>query len=268
LCTPIFPPMMVLMRPLLLVPVLGVLVASCAAAPPRPSRAPRASTPAADVVALVDQAAGRHGVPRELVLGVIQVESGFDPRSRSSVGASGLMQLMPRTAESLARRLGRERYDIDDPEFNIEAGTAYLAYLMRRFGDVQLALAAYNAGPARVGRVVAEGRELSAGARRYVAAVLAARDAFARGDSPRARSFTANVELDRSGLRRLLRQQQERYGERPDEALPEQEGAPPGSQPTSLPQAGEAGEQKTGNGERGTGNRERGTELGRDDARW
>ena len=236
--------MMVLMRPLLQVPVLGLLVASCAAAPSRPSRVPRASTPAADVVALVDQAAGRHGVPRELVLGVIQVESGFDPRSRSSVGASGLMQLMPRTAESLARRLGRERYDVDDPEFNIEAGTAYLAYLMRRFDDnVELALAAYNAGPARVGRVVAEGRALSSGARRYVGAVLAARDAFARGDSPRARRLTASAELDRGGLRQLLRQQQEKYGDRPDEAVPEE----PQSQPASQPEEEENRQQATGN---------------------
>jgi soluble lytic murein transglycosylase-like protein len=199
---------------------LAVLAGGCAPTVPPPVSRPASSTPRAAAVAavlpIVERAASAHGVPVELVLGVIQVESSFDPSARSSAGARGLMQLMPRTAESLARRLGRDRFDLEDPEFNIEAGTAYLAYLLRRFdGDLSLALAAYNAGPVRVQRLAASGQALSAGSRRYVAVVLAARDRFARGAPA-----VDDQDLDRDGLRRLVQQQRQRYGERPDEPLP------------------------------------------------
>lgn len=195
----------------------------------------------ADRVALVrpvaEQAARDHGVPVELVLGVIRVESSFNPRARSSVGACGLMQLMPQTARSLARRLGREDYDVYDPEFNVQAGTAYLAFLLKMFqGDLHLALAGYNSGPYRVLRWAKEGRSLPPYSRRYVAAVLSARSAFAKGqgaaEKPAAtraadrpatpRSLKEdNTHLDRQGLSDLVRQQKERYGHRPDVPLPE-----------------------------------------------
>jgi soluble lytic murein transglycosylase len=215
-------------------------LAACATpalAPEGPAR-PRAlgSAPPARVAsvrALVAAAAARHAVPEALVLGVIQVESSFDPTARSSAGATGLMQLMPRTAVSLAARLGREDYALDDPAFNIEAGTYYLAYLLRLFGgDHALALAAYNTGPMRVRRWQREGTELPAYSRRYVAAVLAARDRFARGEAPASRPAEAHPELDGDGLRALLRRQQARYGERPDEALPAE--AAPASRPAGV----------------------------------
>jgi soluble lytic murein transglycosylase-like protein len=103
-----------------------------------------------DVVGLYDEiiesAAATHGVRPELVRAVIQVESGFNPRARSRVGAMGLMQLMPDTAADLG---------VDnpwDPTQNINGGVAYLGSLIREFGDEVLALAAYNAGPGAVNR--------------------------------------------------------------------------------------------------------------------
>ena len=90
---------------------------------------------------LVMKSAARHGVDPNLVMAVMRQESGFNPRARSYKGASGLMQLMPATA----RRFGVE--NIYDPAQNIDAGTRYLRFLLDTFdGDVELALAGYNAG--------------------------------------------------------------------------------------------------------------------------
>jgi soluble lytic murein transglycosylase-like protein len=218
-----------------LLATLGGCVASTATAPPasRPASALRGSAPRARVAgvsALVESAAARHGVPAALVLGVIEVESSFNPRTRSAAGATGLMQLMPRTAASLARHLGRE-VALEDPEFNIEAGTYYLAYLLRLFGgDLELALAAYNTGPMRVRRWQRGGAALPDYSRRYVAAVLAARDRFLAGAAPPATVAPTSIPmLDHAGLRALLRRQRARYGERADEPLPD---AGPASAPT------------------------------------
>jgi hypothetical protein len=90
----------------------------------------------------VDEAARLHQVSTDLVKAVIAVESEFDQWAVSSKGARGLMQLMPDTA----RRLGVG--DSFDARQNIFAGTQYLRQMLDRFGgDVDLALAAYNAGP-------------------------------------------------------------------------------------------------------------------------
>ena len=90
---------------------------------------------------LVMKSATKHGVDPNLIMAVMRQESGFNPRARSYKGASGLMQLMPATA----RRFGVE--NIYDPAQNIDAGTRYLRFLLDTFdGDVELALAGYNAG--------------------------------------------------------------------------------------------------------------------------
>ena len=89
----------------------------------------------------IKDAAERHGVPEGLVSAVIRVESGFNSRAVSRKGARGLMQLMPATASMLGVR------DSFDPRQNIDGGVRHLRALIDRFGnDVQLALAAYNAG--------------------------------------------------------------------------------------------------------------------------
>lgn len=187
---------------------------ACASAPPP---RPRRSLPpnAQSIDQIVRREAARHGVDPALVRGVIQVESGFRPDARSSVGARGLMQLMPRTAASLAKKLGWEHYDLEDPAFNVAAGTAYLAYLLKRFdGDKRLALAAYHTGPARVSRWVARGTPLPQYSRRYIRAVLRARQQLATIERL---PLKQPAELDRSGLRTLLRQKL--YGPRADEPL-------------------------------------------------
>lgn len=95
---------------------------------------------------LVEEHSVRHGIDPRLVLAVIEVESAYRPDARSHKGAMGLMQLMPSTAAGL---------DVDDPydpDQNLRGGTAYLARMLDRFGSVELALAAYNAGPEAVAR--------------------------------------------------------------------------------------------------------------------
>jgi soluble lytic murein transglycosylase-like protein len=96
---------------------------------------------------LIQQAAERHGVSADLVRAVIQAESGFNRYAVSPKGAMGLMQLMPATA----RELGVS--DPFHPADNIRGGVTYLAQLLDRFDqNVELALAAYNAGPGSVER--------------------------------------------------------------------------------------------------------------------
>jgi hypothetical protein len=90
-------------------------------------------------------AADRYDMDPAVIKAVIMAESGFNPRAVSRAGARGLMQLMPRTASAL----GVE--DPLDPQANIMGGTKYLKKLMKRFdNDIELALAAYNAGSRNV----------------------------------------------------------------------------------------------------------------------
>ena len=92
---------------------------------------------------LMQHVACRHGIPVDLFDALIIQESGYDMVARSPVGAFGLAQLMPATA----RDLGANRYGL---ESNLDGGARYLKAQLTRFASVPLALAAYNAGPARV----------------------------------------------------------------------------------------------------------------------
>lgn len=97
--------------------------------------------------AIIERAAVSAAVEPNLLRAVIVVESGFNSRAVSKRGAVGLMQLMPATGS----RFGVS--NLYDPKENVHAGARYLKFLMDRFGhDVQLALAAYNAGEDAVAR--------------------------------------------------------------------------------------------------------------------
>jgi soluble lytic murein transglycosylase-like protein len=106
--------------------------------------APHALSPA-QLQSLVSSAASRNGVPTGLVSAVVMAESAGDPSAISSAGAQGLMQLMPGTSAGCG---------IDnpfDPTENIDCGTRYLHGLLKRYrNNVELAVAAYNAGPGAV----------------------------------------------------------------------------------------------------------------------
>jgi hypothetical protein len=92
----------------------------------------------------ISRSARNHGVDPRLITAMIEVESGFSLTAVSPKGAMGPMQLMPGTARDMGLK------DPFDPSGNVEAGTRYFKEMLNRFGDATLALAAYNAGPARV----------------------------------------------------------------------------------------------------------------------
>lgn len=94
--------------------------------------------------ALVAKAARKNGLNPRLLSSVIHAESDFHPHAISPKGALGLMQLMPGTARGLAV------HDPFNPSQNVQAGAHYLKQLLGKFGNLNLALAAYNAGPATV----------------------------------------------------------------------------------------------------------------------
>jgi len=109
-----------------------------------PSRT-RNPYPPAGYEELITSAARTYGLNPRIIRSVIEVESGFNPFARSPKGAMGLMQIMPQTAYDLGLN------DPWDPAENIAAGTRYLSWLLRKYnGNLQLALAAYNAGPSAV----------------------------------------------------------------------------------------------------------------------
>ena len=109
--------------------------------------APFVSAPPAALDRVVQQTAERNHVDPQLVRAVISTESNWNPGAVSSKGAMGLMQLAPETAH----RLGVG--NAFDPAQNIGAGVAYLGMMLERYkGDVNKALAAYNAGPGAVDR--------------------------------------------------------------------------------------------------------------------
>jgi soluble lytic murein transglycosylase len=97
-----------------------------------------------DLEGYIDAAARRYDIDCALVKAVIKAESDFDPGAVSRAGAQGLMQLMPATAREV------QCQDVFDPQDNIHGGVRYLRKCLDLFGDVGLALAAYNAGPEAV----------------------------------------------------------------------------------------------------------------------
>ncbi len=94
---------------------------------------------------IIDEASARYGIDRNLIRAVILTESGANEKATSKVKAKGLMQLMDGTAKDMGVK------DVWNPKENIFGGTKYLAQMLRQYnGDLKLALASYNAGPANV----------------------------------------------------------------------------------------------------------------------
>jgi soluble lytic murein transglycosylase len=111
----------------------------------------------------VDRLEQRYSLPADLVYSVMRQESEFRPDARSYVGAVGLMQLMPSTAERAARELALEHESerLTQAEYNIELGAFYLGKLLGGFDQrVELAVAGYNAGPHAVSRWLSGGKGL------------------------------------------------------------------------------------------------------------
>lgn len=114
----------------------------------------------------IRRAARRHGVDGLLLAAVIEAESGFNPEAISIDGAIGLMQIMPATADLFGAT------DYGDAVVNIDVGARYLSFLIDSYeGDIELALAAYNAGPGTVSRFA--GMPPFGETQRYVEQVLA-----------------------------------------------------------------------------------------------
>jgi len=136
---------------------------------------------------LISSASRKFGVDSALIAGVIESESNFDPSAVSRTGAKGLMQLMDGTARGLGVS------DPLDPEQNIMGGTKLLRQLLDRYGgDVQLALAAYNAGPGAVNQY--GGIPPYAETQRYVPRVLSAMQRYQPADAQAFRSVSKRSE--------------------------------------------------------------------------
>jgi soluble lytic murein transglycosylase-like protein len=112
---------------------------------------------------IITEAAKQHGVDPNLVAAMAFKESRFNPTAVSRIGAEGIMQLKPKTARYLGVK------DSFDPKQNVFGGAKYLRKMLDRFdGNIDLALAGYNAGPERVAK---EGPNATAEATEYVATV-------------------------------------------------------------------------------------------------
>lgn len=120
-------------------------------------------------------AANKYGVDPDLVAAVAKQESGFNQEASSGAGARGIMQLMPETAKGLG-------VNPDDMVQNIEGGAKYLAEMLKAFGgNVEMALAAYNAGPGNVEATGGDMSRLPKETQNYVPAVMENYNGFKSG---------------------------------------------------------------------------------------
>jgi soluble lytic murein transglycosylase len=104
----------------------------------------------------IDQESHQHGYDPMFVMAMIQVESACSPTAESERGGIGLVQLKPSTARAVAKDAGlpwQGAETLKRPVFNVKLGLLYLAQLEEQFGDLYLAMVAFNKGPARVGNM-------------------------------------------------------------------------------------------------------------------
>ena len=100
----------------------------------------------------VKKYANEYNVDEYLIYAIIKAESNFEPNAESHRGAKGLMQLMYSTAEDISKRIGIELNEdnILEPDININLGTKYISMLIQKYNNINLELAAYNAGSGNV----------------------------------------------------------------------------------------------------------------------
>ncbi|WP_411347537.1 lytic transglycosylase domain-containing protein [Paenibacillus sp. WLX2291] len=131
---------------------------------------------------IISTASSKYGIPESLIKGIIDVESSFNPNAGSSAGAKGLMQLMDGTAAGLGVS------NSFDPAQNIDGGTKYISYQLKRYdNNIKTALAAYNAGPGRLQRLgitndqelMAKFDQLPKETQRYISKVETAQQKYA-----------------------------------------------------------------------------------------
>ena len=107
----------------------------------------------------VEKYSKEYDVDKYLIYAIIKAESNFEKEAKSNKGAKGLMQLMYSTAEEVAQKIGIEltEENIYEPNININIGTKYISILIQKYGNINLALAAYNAGSGNVDNWINEG---------------------------------------------------------------------------------------------------------------
>ena len=100
----------------------------------------------------VEKYSKEYEVDKYLVYAIIKAESNFNEKAESSKGAKGLMQLMDSTGQEIAHGLDMttDNDDLFEPEINIKLGTKYISKMLQKYNNIELALAAYNAGSGNV----------------------------------------------------------------------------------------------------------------------
>lgn len=114
----------------------------------------------AQLPGLIIAASNRHGYDPFFVAGLVETESSFNNQAVSPAGARGLLQLLPSTAQAMAAELGvkwQGSETLHDPAVNLDIGLYYLRKLEERFGNLDIALAAYNMGPSLLDQKMATG---------------------------------------------------------------------------------------------------------------
>ena len=128
-------------------------------------------TDAQKLAKLIVEECSKNDLDPYLILAVIQIESDFTPKAVSSKGAIGLMQVMPKTGEYVAKDLGisyKGHSSLYDPFVNVKLGIHYLSFLEEQFDGTENALAAYNYGPTKF----ANSKTLAKNPPKYVKKVL------------------------------------------------------------------------------------------------
>lgn len=142
----------------------------------------------ADVCSAIERTAAHHGIPREFFARLIWQESRFDHQAVSPAGAMGIAQFMPSTAAL------RSLADPFDPAESLVRSAEYLSFLVRKFGNLGLAAAAYNGGEGRVGRYLGGSGGVAAETRAFVSIITGRPIEYWRGEDPEELDYALHPE--------------------------------------------------------------------------